>query len=215
MNAVLATVIDNGRFPDARGPGTDPQLSKRIRIVDAALLCVASRGLRATTVDEVAHAAGLSRATLYRVIPGGRDGIIQAMVETEIARFFSALAVSMGSAADLEGVLVAGMTTSARWLSNSEALAAVLHSEPWVVLRHLSFGEMERALEVAAGFTSPFFARWLDPDQALRAADWSVRIVVSYLLDPGGDVDLTDDDSVRRLVRSYVMPGIEALRGAA
>ena len=215
MNAVLATVIDNGRFPDARGAGTDPQLSKRVRIVDAALLCVASRGLRATTVDEVAHAAGLSRATLYRVIPGGRDGIIQAMVETEIARFFSALAVSMGSAADLEGVLVAGMTTSARWLSNSEALARVLDSEPWVVLRHLSFGEMERALEVAAGFTSPFFARWLDPDQALRAADWSVRIVVSYLLDPGGDVDLTDDDSVRRLVRSYVMPGIEALRGAA
>ena len=215
MSAAFATVIDTGRFPGTRGDLTDPQLSNRVRIVDAALSCVASKGLRATTVDDVAQAAGLSRATLYRAIPGGRDGVIQAMVETEVARFFSTLAVSMGSAADLEGVLVAGMTTSARWLSNSAPLATVLDSEPWVVLRHLSFGEMERALEVAAGFTSPFFARWLDPDQALRAADWSVRIVVSYLLDPGRDVDLTVDDSVRRLVRSYVMPGIDALRGAA
>jgi AcrR family transcriptional regulator len=186
--------------------------TKRVAIVDGALSCVAQKGLRSTTVDDVAQASGLSRATLYRAIPGGRDAIIAATVETEIARFFSTLAVAMGQAGSLEEVLVAGVTTSARLIDASAALTTVLEQEPWVVLRHLSFGEMDNALNVAAEFTRPFLGRWLDADQAGRAADWVVRIVLSYLLDPDADVDLTDGDSVTSLVRRHVLPGIEALR---
>jgi AcrR family transcriptional regulator len=186
--------------------------AKRVAIVDGALSCIALKGLRSTTVDDVAQASGLSRATLYRTIPGGRDAIVAAMVETEVARFFSALAVAMGQAESLEEVLVSGVTTSALWIAGSEALATVLEQEPWVVLRHLSFGEMDHALGVAAAFTRPFLGRWLDADQADRAADWVVRIVLSYLLDPDADIDLTDRDSVTLLVRHYVLPGIEALR---
>ena len=43
------------------------------RILDAAIACVAVQGVRATTVDDVAHAAGCSRATVYRTFPGGRS----------------------------------------------------------------------------------------------------------------------------------------------
>ena len=186
--------------------------TKRVRIVDGALACIAAKGLRSTTVDDVAHAAGMSRATLYRSMPGGRDAIIQATAETEVARFFSALAVAMGGAVDLEEALVSGMTTSARWISDSDALSTLLDVEPWVVLRHLSFGQMDRALAVAVDFTSPFFGRWLEPAQAARAADWAVRIVVSYLLDPHPGADLTNLDQVRSLVRRFVLPGVDALQ---
>ena len=150
---------------------TAPEVTKRVAIVDGALACIAAKGLRATTVDDVARASGMSRATLYRTIPGGRDAIIQATAETEVARFFSALAVAMGAATTLEAALVSGITTSARWISDSAALTTLLDVEPWVILRHISFGQMDRALTLAVDFTGPFFGRWLEPEQAARAAE--------------------------------------------
>ena len=202
---------DAGRG-SVRHLGADDRSSKRIRVVDGALLCLGAKGLKATTVDDIAQAAGMSRATLYRAFPGGREGVLGAVVETELARFFSALAVAMGSAKDLEEVLVAGMTEAARRVSSSAALAAVLADEPHAVLRHVSFGEMDHSLLIAADFARPFFGRWLEPEQAARAADWAVRIVVSYLLDPDPSVDLCDESSVSALVGRYVLPGILSLR---
>lgn len=194
-----------------------PEVTKRVAIVDGALACIAAKGLRATTVDDVARASGMSRATLYRTIPGGRDAIIQATAETEVARFFSALAVAMGAATTLEAALVSGITTSARWISDSAALTTLLEVEPWVIMRHISFGQMDRALTLAVDFSGPFFGRWLEPEQAARAADWAVRIVTSYLVSPSEAIDLTDADQVRQLVRQFVLPGVEALqeRGSA
>lgn len=209
VSVARATLVPIPASPRDAG---DPSTSKRIRIVDAALRCIESSGLRGTTVDDVARSAGMSRATLYRAMPGGRDEIIQSVVDTELARFFSTLAVSMGTAESLEEVLVSGMVTAARSIRGSGALSTVLEEEPWVILRHLSFGEMDHAIGVAADFAEPFFGRWLEPDQAIRAADLAVRLVVSYLLDPDEAVDLTDEASVRQLARRHVLPGIEALR---
>lgn len=192
-------------------PVSTPEVTKRVAIVDGALACIAAKGLRLTTVDDVARASGMSRATLYRTIPGGREAIIQATVETEVARFFSALAVAMGAANTLEAALVDGITTSARWLSNSPALTTLLEVEPWVIMQHISFGQMDRALALAVDFTGPFFGRWLEPAQAARAADWAVRIVTSYLSNPSDTIDLTDQIQVRDLLRQFVLPGVHAL----
>ena len=189
--------------------------SKRVAIVDAALACVAARGLKATTVDDVARAAGMSRATLYRTLPGGRDDVIRAMAETELARFFSALAVAMGGAEDLEAALVAGITTTARWVQDSAAIQMMLEIEPDELLKNLSFGEMDQALAVAAGFSAPFYGRWLEHEQSLRAAEWATRIVLSYLLDEDDMIDLTDEADVHGLVARFVLPGIEALASSS
>ena len=148
--------------------GADDRSSTRVRLVDAALRCVARFGVAKTTVDDIAREAGFSRATLYRTFPGGKDEVFNAVVSTEVARLFSALAVVMGEANDLEEVLVAGMTECARALRTHEALAAVLTYEPGMILPKLTFSEMDRILMVAGDFAAPFFARWLEPDQASR-----------------------------------------------
>jgi AcrR family transcriptional regulator len=167
-----------------------------------------------TTVDDIAREAGFSRATLYRTFPGGKDAVIAAVVETEVARLFSSLAVVMGEATDLEDVLVAGMVESARRLSGHDALAYLLIHEPDVILPRLIFAEMDRILFTAGDFAAPFFARWLSPDEASRAAEWAVRIVLTYLADPAPGTDLSDPGDTRALVRAFVMPGILALRSA-
>ena len=43
---------------------------------------------------------------------------------------------------------------------------------------------------------APFFARWLQPEQASRAAEWAVRIVLAYCSDPEPATDLTDPERV-------------------
>lgn len=192
--------------------GADDRSSTRVRIVDGALCCVARHGIAKTTVDDISRAAGLSRATVYRTFPRGKDGILAAVVETEVARLFSALAVAMGEATDLEDLLVAGMVESARRLSSHEALRYLLLHEPGAVLPYLTFSRLDRVLLAAGDLAAPFFGRWLEPEQASRAAEWAVRIVMAYCANPAPGTDLTNPDETRALVRTFVLPGILALR---
>jgi AcrR family transcriptional regulator len=192
--------------------GVDDRSSTRVRVVGAALRCIARCGLAKTTVDDVAREAGVSRATLYRLFPGGKDAVLRAVVETEGARLFSDLGVVLGNARDVEELLVAGIVEAACWLSSHEALGILVHHEPDAVLPYLTFDKMGRLLEVASTFAAPFLGRWLEPEQAVRAGEWAARIVLSYLLCPSETVDLTDLPAVEHLVSTFVVPGIQALR---
>jgi AcrR family transcriptional regulator len=192
--------------------GADDRSSTRVRLVDGALRCLGRQGVAKTTVDDIARAAGLSRATAYRTFPRGKEGILAAVVETEVARLFSSLAVVMGEAGDLEDVLVAGMVESARLLRRHEPLTYLLEHEPGTVLPYVTFGGFDRVMRVASDLAAPFFARWLEPEQASRAAEWAVRIVMAYCSNPSPNADLNDPSDTRALVRTFVLPGILALR---
>jgi AcrR family transcriptional regulator len=194
--------------------GADDRSSTRVRLVDATLRCLARQGVAKTTVDDIAREAKFSRATLYRTFPEGKEGALRAVVDTEVARLFSSLAVAMGEASDLEDVLVAGMVEAARRLTAHSALAYLVVHEPGIILPRLTFADMDRILITAGDFAAPFFARWLEPDQASRAAEWAVRIVLAYVADPAPDTDLTDSGDTRALVRTFVLPGILALRAS-
>src|SRR5215217_3441778 len=50
--------------------GLQPPLSVRSRVLDAALELVGRHGLAELSMDELAATAGVSRATLYRLVPG-------------------------------------------------------------------------------------------------------------------------------------------------
>src|ERR1700686_3446173 len=76
------------------------------RIVDATLRCIGRWGLAKTTVDDVAREAGLGRATLYRLFPGGREALLDAVVASETARLWARLSACASAAPSLEEVLV-------------------------------------------------------------------------------------------------------------
>jgi len=194
--------------------GTDDRSSQRVRLVDATLRCIARQGLHKTTVDDIAREGGVSRATLYRTFPGGKEAVLAAVVETETARWCSSLAVVMGEARDLPDVLVAGIVETSRLAAGHDALQYLLDHEPEVVLPHLAFDKLDRLLLAASAFAAPFFGRWLEPEQAARAAEWAARITLSYFVACPDGVDLVDPAEVRHLVDTFVVPGIQALRAA-
>ena len=182
------------------------RIPQRVRIADAANRCVARRGVTKTTLDDVAREAGCSRATVYRTFPGGKEEVISAVVDTEVARLFSALAVQMGGAADLEDALVAGMVHTATAVASHRALQFVLENEPEVLLPQLCFAPLGTVLGMVCEFAVPFLARWMDPDQARRVADLATRMVLSYVATPALGIDLCDEATTRRLVATFLMP---------
>jgi AcrR family transcriptional regulator len=205
-SAHLSLVPDAARVGEGMAPEGDPP--QRLKIVDGALRCIARQGIAKTTLDDVAREAGCSRATVYRVFPGGKESVLGAVVDTELARFYSALAVHLGDADNLEDVLVVGIAEGTAMIARHPALGYLLLHEPGVVLPYLTFAPMDALLAKAARMLAPFLGRFLDHDEAARVVEFATRIAVSYLSCPAAGTDITDRDDVRRLVRRFVLPGI-------
>jgi AcrR family transcriptional regulator len=203
------------RAVSGSGPGRSDQTSRhRLRIIDATLDCLARHGTIKTTVDDIARQAGVSRATVYRVFPGGRDQILSAVVDTEMARLFSALGVRLGEAVDLTEALVGGIVEASTRIRGHRALAYLVEHEPEVVLGHLAFDESDRLLTTASRFAAPFLARWMSPMEAGRVAEWATRIILSYAIAPSDHMDLCDPVRATHLVETFVLPGIVALHAS-
>ncbi len=203
-----------GVLPEATAEAVSDRAPRRsaqeLRVVDATLRCIARWGVAKTTLDDVAREAGWSRATVYRLFPGGKDAVLETVVEVELSRLFAALDDRLTAATDLEDLLVAGMSETGARITRHPALGFLVAHEPEVILPQISFARAERVLTRAATFASPYLARWLGPEEANRVGEWVTRIVISYAASPSEGVDIADPASVRRLVRSFVLPGIRA-----
>jgi AcrR family transcriptional regulator len=190
------------------GPG-------ELRLVDAALRCIARWGVAKTTLDDIAREAGCSRATVYRVVGGGKDALLALATQVEIERFFAGVAERLEAAPDLESLIAVGLAEAARRIRDHAGLQYLLAHEPEAVVPHLAFGHLDDVLRRSRGFAEPWLARWLPAPHAARAADWVTRLVLSYSVCPAEGFDVTDEESARRLVRTYVLPGLEPLLRAS
>src|SRR5205814_6413277 len=100
------------------------------RVIDAALRCIARWGIGKTTLDDVAREASCSRATIYRLFPGGKDALLAATTRGELGRFFSGLARTFDEAADLDDLLVGGILYASRPLAGPWARQLALAYVP-------------------------------------------------------------------------------------
>jgi hypothetical protein len=137
------------------------------------------------------------------------------VVDTEMARLFSALGVRLGNAHSLSEALVGGIVEASSRISNHAALAYLVAHEPELILAHLAFDESDRLMTTASQFAAPFLARWMRPAEAERVAEWATRIVLSYAIAPSPGTDLSDPVDAARMVTTFVVPGIEALHRSA
>lgn len=184
---------------------------RRRRVLDAARACVAARGLAGTTADDIARGAGCSRATVYRIFPGGFDAVMAAMAADEVARCLDEVGRAMDGAGTLVDALVAGIATAGRLVTGHPLLTRLLAEEPGVILPLLTFDHEERILAAAGRWAAPRLRRWLAPAVAARTAAWAARIVDVYALDPSAAHRLADEAWVRRLVTRTILPGVRAM----
>jgi AcrR family transcriptional regulator len=181
------------------------------RVVAAALRCLAVDGLRRMTVDDVAAEAKVSRATLYRAFPGGRETILAAVVDAERTRLLATVGAQMAVHEGIGDAIAAGLLCSAAWLASHEVLARLMFEEPAALLTHIEFEQMDATLASASATVAPLLERFVPTPVATRVGEWLCRFVISYLLFPADGMDLASPADVAALVRRHVLPGLRAI----
>ncbi len=103
-------------------------------------------------MNEIAKAAGCSRATLYRYFEN-RDALYTAYVHRETYRIFAGMGERIVSIADPRQRLIEGIVASLRSVRESPALSA------WFAPAQRPIGgEMAERSEVIKGLTEAFLA---------------------------------------------------------
>lgn len=179
------------------------------RAVEALVRCVARQGVRKTTLDDVAHEAGCSRATLYRYF-ASKQAVLDAALTSEATRITAALATAADAAATVEDAVVALLVTAGAELGHHPALRFVATFEPEHVLPHLAFSGGDQFLADATETLAPMLAPHVGAEQAPRAAEWITRIGLCLLFDPVPPVDLDDEPAVRAYARAFIVPAVDA-----
>ena len=191
--------------PGAAGP---PAADTRTRILEAAVACVERWGLAKTSLEDVATEAGLSRATVYRWFEGGRDQLISEAVAWEIGRFLTDLADAVEPEPDLEAKLVRGLVWGHRAIEEHTLLQRILGTEPELLLH-----ELQNTIPVMTQLVQAYLVELLGRERLRagvdvgEAAAYVGGLFLSYLGSQGG-WDLSDEDAVRRLVRTQLLAGV-------
>jgi AcrR family transcriptional regulator len=180
----------------------------RERILAATYACVARWGIAKTTVEDVAREASLSRATLYRTFPGGREELIREAVAWEVDNFFARLADSVASAEGFEEVVEVALLHAHRQVREHEVLQKLLVTEADRLVPTITM-ETGRLIPLIEAFVSPYLERErLRPGVTVPdAAAYVARMVTSHI-NAQGRWDLEDPDQIRDLVRTEILAGI-------
>lgn len=171
------------------------------RVLDGAKRCCERWGFAKVTIDDIAAESGVSRATLYRLFPGGKDVLFDALRVRELTDFFDILTAEVGDVDDLEELVLRLVVVATRELRDDEHLAIMLASEPGDTLSQLTVEGLPRIMNVATGYLAPLVEPLLDVESACRLIDVLVRATISYFLAPSDYIDLGDRESARAFIR--------------
>lgn len=182
------------------------------RLLDVTEKFLADKGIRATTMIDVAQAAGVSRAWLYRIFPDKPTlvgAVLMRLIETSWAQARAELST-----------LAASRTG---WWRRTDRRRT--YDDPGTLLMRLRTAEPEEFTACAgagvrglvpdlAAFWYPFVAAAADdgdihPDTELaEASEWIARVMISFGSVPGHHFNADDPAAVRRHVRRYVLPAL-------
>jgi AcrR family transcriptional regulator len=164
------------------------------RILDAAEDLFTRQDAATVGMNEIARAAGCSRATVYRYFEN-RDALYTAYVHRETHRVFSEMGQRIAGIVDPRERLLEGVVASLRSVRESPALSSWFASAQRPI-----GGEMAERSEVIKALTEAFLGS-LGIDDVERRARWLVRVMISLLVFPGHD-----DADERVMLEQFVLP---------
>ena len=189
--------------------------SVRDRLIDAAEECMRAKGIRATTVSEVAEAAGVSRGWLYRHFPDKVTLLGAAIVRLNNAYWTDAHAM-LASIDGLDNQMVTGIQHGRTAYDDPGALLMKLRVEEPDEFAACAGAGVQGLVPDLADFWSRYLVAARDngeihPDTDIDdAAEWVARVILSLATMPGQRLDANNADELLAHVRRYVMPGLKA-----
>lgn len=180
----------------------------RVAIIEAALKCFRTQGLRKTTMVDITRMAGVSRSTTYEYF-GDKAAIVEATAEHASQLFYREIARGMHRGNTLEeklGQAAAVVTRIRQFLEpekffDTDEVSLLLTKNAATLLRECSdflapylisakvTGEVRKDLDVEA------------------AAEWFARMLFSLFTTPSSRLDMNDPKVVEAFVREHVVHG--------
>jgi AcrR family transcriptional regulator len=168
------------------------------RILEAAAELFAQQPAASVGMNEIASAAGCSRATLYRYFEN-RDVLYTAFVHRKANAIGQEMRTRLTGITDPAQRLTTGILTVLQLVRENPEL----HS--WFLATDAPLGaEMAEQSEVITAMSAAFIrslGREDDPATAERKARWLVRVLTSMLVLPG-----RDEDDERAMVEDFLVP---------
>ena len=124
-------------------------------LLAATYACIARNGLDRTTVEDAAREAGVSRATVYRWFPGGRDELLRETITWQTDQFFLRLAAEVQGIDALGDVIATALRVAHRWIAEDAVLQRLVATEPGRLVPAIA-DETRRLVPRIARFVEPY-----------------------------------------------------------
>ncbi|WP_162987155.1 TetR/AcrR family transcriptional regulator [Sphingomonas paeninsulae] len=181
-------------------------------ILDAAKRCIAEGGVQATTMDQIAAVADVSRATLFNYFASKAD-IIDVLVAENEAGFYIAIDAWRGAGGLTAGERLLGIfTATAHYLRRASPIERVLVGVSWLNWNELTgIARIERLIQAFGGLLEDGrhrgeIAVFVD----LRAAaeiicNTYMGVIHAWRMDPDYPASIRLD-AAARLLATMIMP---------
>ncbi len=198
-----------GRVEAAR-PTTD-EVGERI--VAAALACFEEVGIRRTSMEDIARAAGVGRMTVFRRFES-KDRLVQVVLIAVVGGATERVRSAFFAESELEAGITEALMVAVRTLRDHPLFVKVVRTEPEAFLRTLT---VDGASVIAVVRRS--VADWLGAsgggplhdEDAEMVAETVTRLGMSLILSPGGPIPLEEDEGMRGYIGRYIAPGVALL----
>jgi AcrR family transcriptional regulator len=175
-------------------------------ILDAAQRVFEQYGARRANVEDVARAAGISRSTLYRAYPN-KEALLDAVLMRQLGDFMAELD-RVASGLPPQEAVVECFARGIALTREIPLLARLVETEPEIITGAGATSHSSLVLSTAdqvartlrrSGATMP-------DDELHVVAELMLRLAYTYLLNPRGNLDLTDEAQVRAYAARYLAP---------
>ncbi|WP_028932369.1 TetR/AcrR family transcriptional regulator [Pseudonocardia spinosispora] len=166
------------------------------KILDAAGVLFADRGVAGVGMGEIARAAGCSRATLYRYFET-RRALHLSFVHRETRRIGAAIRSRLPAGGEPGELVVEAMLIAVRLVRADPILHAWFRADGAGLASEIAGSSV-----VIETFAAAFLAdAGIGDERNSPTARWIVRIILSLLIVPG-----TDDTEERAMLTRFVAP---------
>ncbi len=182
-----------------------------VRILEAAYPVVAEGGVRRTTMNQIADAAGLGVATVYRRFPRKVE-LVRALLLHEAVKVVRVVDAALADETTIEGQAAAGFTAFAHAVADRQLLVRLLRGDSEYDGEAVPPGELVDQIMV---MVRDYIAGWIRDVQAEGryvsvdadiVAEIQARLALSLVLAPDGRIPMHDDVATRAFATRYLVP---------
>ena len=196
----------------AAAPAPDDSKTKpvRERLLDAAEGCLEQFGPQKTSMEDVARAAGMSRATVYRYFEN-RDALLLGVASRQSSALAAEAINYLAQFNTISDWMVEGLLFTLREIPHRPVFASLVTSLDSRASGSLFLGSTG-LVQIGVNVLQPMFANAkaqgllrddVDPEMLV---EWLLRMLWTYLNAPSQVA--TDEEGMRKLFRMMLIPAV-------